>query len=82
MPGAKLQHTQSRMQDSEKGCSPEIKISGRAGRRASRAKQAAEKVYFAVIPNPDKHRDRLREESLFDLNPGKEGFLGKKRASE
>jgi len=48
----------------------------------ARALRVAEKIYFAVIPNPDKYRDRLREESLFDLNPGKEGFLGKKRASE
>jgi len=30
------------------------------------ASQAAEKVYCVVIPNPDKYRDRLREESLFN----------------
>jgi len=39
------------------------------------AEQAAEKVPF------DSHSERS-EESLFGLNPRKEGFLGKKAASE
>jgi hypothetical protein len=40
-----------------------------------RAEPAAEKAPFL------RHSERS-EESLFDLSPGKEGFLGKKRASE
>jgi hypothetical protein len=34
------------------------------------------------IPSPDKNRDKLREESLFDLNPGKERFPGAQSASK
>jgi|SRR5665213_2376596 len=37
--------------------------------------QAAEKVFYFVIP-------RRSEESLFDLSPMKERFLGEKHASE
>ena len=35
-----------------------------------------------VIPSPGRDRDKLREESLFDLSRRKERFLGTQRASE
>jgi hypothetical protein len=35
-----------------------------------------------VLPSPGRDRDNLREESLFKLKTGKEGFLGEKPASE
>ena len=51
------------------------------GRFNAFVSQAAEKVPFAIIPSPGRGRDKLREESLFDLTPINEGSLGEKHAS-
>jgi hypothetical protein len=46
------------------------------------SRQSVRTLPQPVIPSPGRERDKLREETFCNLNQKKEGFLGKKHASE